>query len=241
MNQEGKGMRNSKLVLIMLVILAATATAALAGAPFDGVYKSSDGDFNEGREASWWMSVFGLGSFLSTGNVLHAESWDGSTLGTDWKILCPMVVKVTLIADMTSGGWGQRIYQLDYAGGYLELSGAGPWGNGDALYTNLIDTYYEFRTIQYEAGLKTGSVSDHLVTAHSNIYKKCFTWGIGNGVWLGEGDPPPIDYPEFRENRACRRDKFGHWGDIRDLTLTIQGCTVSTETSSWGAVKAMYR
>ena len=34
---------------------------------------------------------------------------------------------------------------------------------------------------------------------------------------------------------------MGHWGDIRDLTLTIQGCAVSTESSSWGAVKALYR
>jgi hypothetical protein len=234
-------MRNSRLVLILFVILTASATAALAGPPFDGIYKSSDGDFDEGREGSWWA---GVPDFLGIGNVLHAESWDGLKLGTDWKILCPQVVKVTLIADMTAGGWGQKIYQLDYFGGYLELGGAGPWGNGDALYTNLIDTYYEFRTIQYEAGVMVGSVSDHQVTAHSLVYKVCFTWGIGNGVWLGNANFPPSDYPDYRD-RSCRPGlgffRPGHWGDIRDLTMTIQGCAVSTESSSWGAVKALYR
>jgi len=227
-------MRNSKLVLILLGMLAASATAALAGPPFDGIYKSSDGDFNEGREGSSWR-----GDFLSIGNVLHAESWDGSTLGTDWKILCPEVIKVTLIVDMAPGGTGQRIYRLDYNGGYLELDGDGPWGNGDPVYTSVIDTYFEFRTIQYVSGLKVGSVSDHLLSAHLTGLK-CFTWAIGNGVWLGDSDAAPSGYPEYRD-RGCRRIKPGHWGDIRDLTLTIQGCTVSTEQSSWGAVKAMYR
>lgn len=233
-------MRNSKLVLMMLVVLAATATAARAGAPFNGIYKSSDGDFNEGREGSWWRSGV---DFLGIGNVLHAESWDGSTLGTDWKILCPEVVRVTLIVDLTSGGTGQKIYQLDYRGGYLELSGSGPWGNGDALYTNLIDTYYEFRTIQYVGGVKVGSVSDHQVTAHTALYgQKCITWGIGNGVWLADSAFPPVNYPQYRDTSCSPIPlKTGHWGDIRDLTLTIQGCTVSTEQSSWGAVKAMYR
>ncbi len=181
------------------------------------------------------------GDFLDLGNVLHAESWDGSTLGTDWKILCPEVVRVTLIVDLTFGGTGQKIYQLDYRGGYLELSGGGPWGNGDAVYTNVIDTYYEFRTIQYEAGVKIGSVSDHSVTAHSTFTEKCFTWGIGNGVWLGESGPAPSGYPEYEIGAAMGALKAGHWGDIRDLTLTIEGCTVSTEQSSWGAVKAIYR
>ena len=234
-------MRNSKIVLIMLVVVAASVTAAWAGAPFNGVYKSSNGDFNEGREGSWWQT----GSFLGLGNVLHAESWDGLTLGTDWKILCPQVVRVTLIVDLTSGGTGQKIYQLDYRGGYLELSGTGPWGNGDALYTNVIDTYYEFRTIQYDVGLMVGSVSDHQVTAHSSLYGgKCLTWGIGNGVWLGDGFKILPGYPSFAD-RSCfpfpPGSTKGHWGDIRDLTMTIQGCTVSTEASSWGAVKAMYR
>jgi hypothetical protein len=230
-------MRNSRLVFILFVILAATATAALAGPPFDGIYKSSDGDFNEGREGSSWLS----GDFLGRSNVLHAESWDGSTLGTDWKILCPEVVRVTLIVDVAPGGTGQRIYMLDYVNGFLELSGAGPWGNGDAVYTGPIDRYREFRTIQYVAGVKVGSVSDHLLEGNFKPYKGCFNWAIGNGVWLGEGDKIAAGYPAFRTRDCSGNAKPGHWGDIRDLTLTIQGCAVSTEPSSWGAVKAMYR
>jgi hypothetical protein len=224
------------LGVVLLVALAVAGTAAWAAAPFDGIYKSSLGDFNEGREGSSWRSAF-----LGQGNVLHAESWDGSTLGTDWKILCPEAVKVILIVDLAPGGTGQRIYQIIYSGGYLELDGGGPWGNGDPLYTSIILTYNEIRTIQYVNNVMIGSVSDHSLTSHMAIYKKCFAWAIGNGVWLGNTDAAPAGYPVYRRQGCVGLHKPGHYGDVRDLTLTIQGCTVSTQTSTWGAVKAIYR
>ncbi|HEX5133737.1 MAG TPA: hypothetical protein VFX92_14780 [Candidatus Krumholzibacteria bacterium] len=229
-------MRNAILVSILTVVLAVAAVSVYAGPPLSGTYKSTSGDFDEGYEASSWSG----GGFLGTGNVLHAESWDGSSLGGDWRILCPQVVSVTLIVDLVFGGNGQRIYLIQYASGTIELGGGGPWGNGDPVYTGNIDTYYETRTVQYVGGVMNASVSDHSVSAHLLGYTaSCITWGIGNGVWLGDG-ALPANYPDYRDG-ACTPGGSGHYGEIRDLTISVQGCAVATEEKTWGGVKSLYR
>ncbi len=233
-------MRNAILVSILAAALVLGAVSVYAGPPANGTYKSTNGDFDEGREASSWAAG---GGFLSTGGTLHAESWDGTALGGDWKILCPTVVNVTLVADLVFGGNGQRIYLIEYAGGFIELGGAGPWAGGDASYTGVIDSYYETRTVQYVGGVKVGSVSDHAVSAHLQGYTTaCMTWGIGNGVWLGESpNALPAGYPDWRDANCNAGPTSGHWGDIRDLTLSVSGCAVSTQQKSWGAVKSLYK
>lgn len=238
--KEDESMRNAILISILTVVLVAGAASVYAGPPINGTYKSSLGQFDEGREASSWAAG---GGFLSTGGVLHAESWDGGTLGGDWKVLCPQVVSVTLIVDLVFGGNGQRIYQIDYTGGVIELGGAGPWGNGDPVYTGIIDTYVEIRTVLYAAGVKVGSVSDHAVSAHLQGYtQSCMTWGIGNGAWLGESPAAkPAGYPDYRLASCTPAPDSGHWGDITDLTISVTGCAVSAETKTWGSVKSLYR
>jgi len=233
-------MRNVILVSILAGVLAVGAVSAYAGPPADGIYKSTDGDFDEGREASSWP---GTNGFLSPGNVLHAESWDGFTLGGDWKILCPTVVDTLLIFSTVSAGTGHMAYLITYSGGYIELGGAGPWAGGDALYTGVIDKYYESRSMQFVDGDMVGSVSDHSVDAHIVGYlESCVLFGIGNGVWLGGSpDAKTVGYPDYRDATCAAGPTNGHWGDIRDLTLTVLGCEVSTERATWGAVKALYR
>jgi len=229
-------MRNAILISIVTAVLVIGSVAVYAGPPVSGTYKSTNGDFDEGYEASSW----GLGGYLGTGNVLHAESWDGAALGGDWQVLCPQVVAVTLVVDLVFGGNGQRIYQIDYAGGTMVLGGTGPWAGGDAQYTGLIDTYNEFRTVQYAGGVMVGAVSNHNVSAHLQGYtSSCMTWGIGNGVWLGNG-ALPANYPDYR-NSSCISGGNGHYGEIRDLTISVQGCAVATEQSTWGGVKSIYR
>jgi hypothetical protein len=228
-------MRNAILISVLTVVLV--AGTAYAGPPLNGTYKSSLGQFDEGREASSWVG----GGFLSTANVLHAESWDGSALGGDWKIVCPTVVSVTLIVDLVFGGNGQRIYQIDYTGGVITLGGGGPWGNGDPSYTGSIDTYVEIRTILYAGGVQVGSVSDHAVSAHLNGYSQsCMTWGVGNGAWLGNG-VAPAGYPSYLNAACANGGPDGHYGDIRDLTISVQGCSVASQEKTWGSVKAMYK
>lgn len=234
-------MRNAILVSILAAVVIVASVTAFAGPPLNGTYKSLNGDFDNGREASSWP--VGGGNYIGTGNVLHAESWDGSTFGTDWKVLCPQVINVTLVADLTFGGDGQKIYQIDYAGGMIELGGSGPWGNGDPQYTGLIDTYTEFRTVQYVSGGIVGAVSNHSVSAHLQGYTaSCMTWGIGNGALIGMSpDAKPADYPDFRDGNCNAGPNQGHWGNFTDLTISVQGCAVATQQSTWGGVKSMYR
>ncbi len=234
-------MRNAILISIVTVVLVVGAASVYAGPPVNGTYKSTDGDFDEGREASSWAAG---GGFLSTGGVLHTESWNGAALGGDWKVVCPQVVAVTLIADLVFGGNGSRIYQIDYTGGIIELGGPGnPWDGGDAVYTGTIDTYVEFRSVLYTGGVKVGSTSDHSVNAHLAGYtESCVTWGIGNGVWRGESPAAkPAGYPTYLDPACGATATTGHWGDIRDLTLSITGCAVGTSEATWGSVKALYR
>jgi len=235
-------MRNAILVSIMAATLIVGAATVQAGPPAAGTYKSSApwSQFDEGREASSWP---GANTFLSTGNVLHAESWDGVGFGTDWKVLCPVVSSVNLILDLTFSGTGQKIYLIEYTGGYLHLGGTGPWAGGDANYVGLIQSYYETRTIQYVSGNMVGSVSDHSVAAQIQGYaQSCVAWGIGNGVWLGNSPTAkPANYPSWNDANCNANQNDGHWGDIRDLTVSVTGCAVSTQQSSWGAVKSLYR
>ncbi len=225
--------------LAIALVITTLAIPAFAGPPLNGTYKSSLGDFDEGRESTSWLG----GGFLSTGNVLHAQSWDGSTLGGDWEILCPQVVTVTLLVDMVSGGNGQRIYRIDYAGGFLKLGGAGPWAGGDLSYFGPLDTCVEIRTIIFADDVKVGSVSDHSVSGHFNGYSQtCLTVAIGNGVWLGESPTvTPANYPTNNDTSCNPTASSGHFGDITDLTLSITGCSLSAQSATWGSVKAMYR
>lgn len=233
-------MRNAILISILTVVLAVGAVSVLAGPPANGTYKTSDGDFDEGREASSWAPG---GGFTSIGGVLHAESWDGAALGGDWTIYCPQVVGVLLLSDTVVGGNGHRIYLIDYAGGVIELDGGGPWAGGDASYTGIIDTYTEIRSVQFIGGVKVASVSDHSVSAHLQGYPEtCMTWGIGNGAWLGESPSlkPPF-YPTWLLPNCAGGASSGHWGTFSDMTISVTGCSVPAQEATWGSVKALYR
>jgi hypothetical protein len=126
------------------------------------------------------------------------------------------------------------------------------------VYTGIIDTYTEIRTIQVASGKIVGAVSDHSVSAHIQGYpESCVAWAIGNGVLRGgtpPGVPVPFNYPVLQSVKGAGYPDYptpgcvlvaagvaGHWDDIRDLTLTVEGCAVPVQPSTWGAVKSLYR
>jgi hypothetical protein len=235
--KEDEGMRNAILISILSAVLVAGAASVYAGPPLNGIYKSSDGDFDEGRETSTWAG----GNFLSTANVLHALAWDGSVLGGDWRITCPYVVTVTLVADLVFFGNGSRIYQIEYAGGTFSLGGSGgqPWANGDAVYTGNLTGFTELRTLLFTGGNMVGSDSDFSFDGQVNGYSQSCVNGIANGAWLGNG-AAPANYPTNLTSN-CVAGGTGHYADTRDLTLTIAGCSVATQPATWGTVKSLYR
>ena len=247
-------MRNAILVSILTAVLVVSAAAAFAGAPLSGTWKSTSGDFDEGTATTSGSNMLGLG------NVLYGRSYAGGVFTNDWTISCPVVAAIIPLG-APIGPTGNFSYMITYTGGYVTLGGPGnPWNGGDAVYTGTIDTYVEIRTIQTAGGKITGAVSDHSVSAKIQGYpESCVAWAIGNGVLIG-GTSPSLPYPfnytgtgalqsvkiaKYPDypNAACALSAAGsgHWDDIRDLTLSIQGCAVPTQPSTWGNVKSMYR
>jgi hypothetical protein len=247
-------MKNAILVSILTVVLVVSAAAVWAGPPLSGTWKSTNGDFDEGTATTKWSAT---NNYIGVGNVLYGRSFAGGVFTNDWTISCPIVVSVIPLVPI-AGANGNAIFQITYSGGYVTLGGPGnPWNGGDAVYTGTIDTYTEIRTIQYASSKIVGAVSDHSVTAHIQGYpESCIAWAIGNGVLRG-GDSPstplPFNYGVLQSLKgngypgyplggcALSPQGPGHWDDIRDLTLSVQGCAVATDPTTWGEIKAKYR
>lgn len=250
-HKEDVGMRNAILVSIVTVVLVMGAAAVYAGPPIAGTYKSTNFDFDEGTATTGWTG----GGYFAAGNVIFARSSSGGVFTNDWQVNCAAVASAVLIVPKF-GANGQEIWQITYAPGTgVQLGGPGnPWDGGDATYVGVIDAYTEIRTVQYVSNKIVGAVSDHAISAHLVGYpESCVAWAIGNGVLRGGTtnalftyptlqSVKPADYPDF-PGAGCFFNTTGpgHWDDIRDLTLSITGCAVKTEQSTWGAVKSMYR
>lgn len=245
-------MRNAILASFLTGVILVGAAAVQAGPPVSGTWKSTNLDFDEGTGTKAGSN------FLAAGNALYGRSYAGGVFTNDWTVECPIIASAVALGPPI-GNNGNYSYMITYQGGYVTLGGPGnPWNGGDAVYTGVISTFVEFRTIQVVGGLVTGWVSDYNVEAQLQGYSgTCVTWAIGNGALRGGTSPQApkafnytvlqsvkgVGYPDY-PGAGCvlGPNGPGTWEDIRDLTLTIgPGCTVATEKSSWGSVKAMYR
>jgi len=222
------------------------AAASVAGPPLDGTYESVDlgGLVYTGRYTEAWDAG---GSAILGGTTLNAESWDGATLATQWRYWCATEASdgVLLVDNVNpTTGNGNRTYMKTFVGGYIWLSGTGPWANGDPDYYGVIDSYTEFETIQYTNWVPIAAVSNVQATAHFNDYPgQCMTFYIGNGTRMAStevGDPIPPDYPDLLDTDCNPTRTEGAFWDFTSVTLTIYGCEVSTEQSSWGEIKSFY-
>jgi len=249
-------MRNAILVTVLTAALVVSAAAVFAGPPVAGTYKSTDLDFDEGTATTSWAAGSYLGN-ASIGNVLYGQSSSGGVFTNDWTLGCASVVAATLIVPKF-GASGQEVWKIDYApGAIVTLGGPGnPWNGGDAVYTGTTDYYFEMRTVQYSNNVIVGAVSDHAWGAHLQGYNdNCVGWAIANGSLRGGTPPgvPPFSYPTLQSVKSAAYPGFpgpgcslnaigtGHWEDVRDITLTVEGCVVGTKESTWGNVKSMYR
>lgn len=235
-------------VMAAILIASLLPVLAIAGPPLDGIYKSSDvgGPINVGRYTEGWEPG---GGALESGTTLNAESWDGADLGLEWRYWCAteFLAPVLLIDTVNPAtGNGNRTYMKQFTGGYIWLSGTGPWANGDPDYPGTIDTYVEFETIQYVNWVPVHAVTDVQATAHFDSYPStCMNFAIANGVLVGStdlGGTKPGDYPDFLQQFTCAPVlTLGAWWDMSDLSLYILGCSVPTEEMNWGAIKSLYK
>jgi hypothetical protein len=239
-------MNRSSIVLSLLVVFLLTGSS-VAGPPINGIYSSTDmgGPLFLGRYSESFTVPDGS---IVPGATVDAQSWNDPDLGTQWRYYCgTMVAPPVLLVDTVNPGTGNgnRTYMKTFVGGYIWLSGTGPWANGDPDYPGIIDSYTIFETITYSNWVRVASVFNVDATAHfDNYVSTCMTFGIGNGSetfstdW---GDSQPANYPLLLEQGTCDPVMtMGSWWDMHTITFQITGCAVPVEESTWGAVKAMY-
>ena len=226
----------------VLLLVAVTLTATLAAAtPIAGTYTSTDlgGQLLTGR-ASTWRS--GVNSGLP--HVLHAQSWDGSALGTQWEISCATENSAFSVVDNRIGGNGTIVYSSTFNGGTFTFNPGWAFGSG----TGVLGTTSLTTTVQYImiGGISTPVASVINGNTSGEFNDGCIlTFAIGNGTGVGETPYAsiPATYPAFLDgtcNPASAGAQFGTWGNVITITLNIF-CAVPEETTSWGNLKGTYR
>lgn len=233
--------RLATVICIMLL-----AGASYAGPPLDGVYDSVDlgGLVWTGRYTEGWDAG---GNATSAGTTINAESWDGSTLGTQWRYWCGTeTADATIMTDFVNPttGNGNRTYMKTFVGGYIWLNGSGPWANGDPDYFGVIDQYAEFETVQYVNWVPVAAVTNVQAIAHFDEYpNQCMTFYIGNGTRMAStevGESILPDYPELLDTDCNATRTEGACWDFTSVTLTITGCETDARDTSWGSIKSIY-
>lgn len=233
--------RSATTFLAVLATAALTATAVFA-APNTGTYQSTDlgGQILTGRASSHRT---GINSGLP--HVLHAQSYNG-TLGTQWELSCATNNVGFGTTDLRDGnGTGVVIYTSAYTGGTFEFfNTGGAWGDGVAT----LGTTTIISTVQFVNNIPVASVVNGNT---SGVFAGgcALTFGIGNGVGVGETTSlnpaitKPADYPTFIDGScapAGAGQQFGTWGTVITLTVAID-CATPAKSSTWGAVKSLYR
>lgn len=220
-------------------ILVLLTSASFAGAPLNGDYQSTDlgGSLYLGRYTESWDAS---SDALSPGTTLNAESWDGSVLASQWHYWCSTSeTNASLLTDnVNASGNGNRTYMKTFVGGYISLSGSGPWANGDAEYLGTIDTYTEFETITYTNWVPVAAITNVQAIAYFDDYPgTCMSFYIGNGTLITStdlGEAIPADYPALLDAGCSATRTAGAAWDFTSITLSIVDCAVGTEELSWG-------
>lgn len=232
---------------VIIMALMVTAIPVLAGAPQTGVFLSDDmgGQMLTGHFSESWVDP---GSHGQVGNTIHALSYDPAfSQGSQWKLWCasiafsPSIVSDTRDANNT----GEVTYRTEYTGGLFWLSKDGPWGDGSEDYAGVIDIFTATTTYLYVNGDVLGIRSNVTTTGQFDNFSDCFEYTINNTAFFGDTDtvgPLPGDFPEFMDDTCVTGTRTrGGWGSVTEIALRILGnCTVPTQDTTWGAVKALY-
>jgi hypothetical protein len=234
-----------KRLATVLTLLVLFTGSSFADAPLNGDYQSTDlgGPLYLGRYTEGWAPG---GGALAPGTTLNAMSWDGMSLGTQWHYWCSTEesAPVLLVDNVNASGNGNRTYMKTFVGGYIWLSGTGPWANGDAEYAGYIDTYTEFETVTYTAWEPVAAVTNVQAVAYFDLYpQSCMSFYIGNGTLIAStdmGQAIPADYPGLLDPDCNATYVDGAAWDFTSITLSIVDCAVGTEESSWGNIKSLH-
>ena len=232
-----------KLVITVTVLAAVIAAAMPAlGDPVPGTYYSA---FRGGAVLLGHASV--SRQFPNSGNpkVFNGQSWNGSALGTQWEIQCG-VENTSVPPDSShfnkTTGTGFITYNQTFEGGIFAIYSdpAVGWGFGSGT----LNTTSAVSQVHYQNFMPIASS----FTAYTSgtFPDGCYlTFAMSNGYGVGETPllQKPATYPVFLAPDCSPADpshQFGIWADVNDIIAQI-GCPVSTQQSTWGQVKMIYR
>jgi len=228
-----------RLLASFAAVLLLVGTAA-AGPPAAGTYLSTDmgGSVLTGYFSESWVAGPG-----NIGNTVNSASWDGATLGTQWKLWCPAIdVGPVLVSDTRDGnGTGEVTYRTTYAGGFFWMSKTGPWGDNTVDYPGTVSSFIATATYQYVLGQLLGIRSNITTFGQFDGYGDCMEYTINNAAFLGEGTVPDYCPPYMDSSCALTGLSLGGWGHAHDLAIRILGCEVPVNQSTWTGAKTLYR
>jgi hypothetical protein len=226
--------------LLLLILAASYVGAASSNPPKDGVYSTSNGTLLGGRASEAWCSGAGPGQ---AGNTENAMSWDGANLGAQWKVWDMAIDAsgaVETARHLDSQGTGWIDYATNYTGGRFWLSGDNGWGDGSTDYTGALTYYNVGARVNYVAGQPVGVTSNIFLTGVFDGCPSCSVeYAISNAllVWrTGYSTAMPASYPPFQCNASS--------GELFDACCTVAKihCTpISTNPSTWGGIKTLFR
>ena len=231
------------LVAAGMMLLASTISAQFCGCPeefipYQRIWMTYDGSLLPGRASEAWCGTPEMAG--RPGNAEDAMSWDGTTLGGQWRAW-GMEIDAAGAGetgrDIDSLGTGWIDYVTNYDGGefWLDSDHFGPPGSSD--FTGTI-TYFNVGTrVSYLNGNVTGVTSNVTFNGWFTECPCCYLeFVIANTmrVWVEGQGPPPADYPPF----LC-----GTTGELFEVCCIMASisCPNSTEETSWGAIKEMHK
>jgi hypothetical protein len=228
------------LAFSLLIVMTSYAFAASFNPPKDGVYSTSNATILGGRASEAWCTGVGPGRI---GNTENAMSWDGVNLGTQWKVWGMAIDAggaVETARHFDSHGTGWIDYATNYSGGQFWLSGNNAWGDGSTDYTGTLTYYNVGARVNYVAGQPVGVASNIFLTGVFDNCPNCsIEYAISNAllVWqTGSSTAMPASYPPFQCNASS-----GELFDACCIVAKIHCTPISTNPSTWGGIKTLFR
>lgn len=207
------------MLVVAVSFCAGLGLAGLAGAsPIVGHYESGTlgGTVLDGRVTE------GLTGFPpAVGDELHAASWNGAALATQWEITGVKVSAIpTLLWTIPLSTGTASSYRIDYTGGVMRLKAGGPWDGGGADY--LVDVDHYSVTLQLWFDSSAALVSGTSVIEVEGTFQVYTThelvFGSASGVYRGMGlaGSIPLEYPSLPAGFVG-----GAWGIVNNMQFDI--------------------
>lgn len=210
----------------LAVVLMVCASASVSAGPVTGYYESElSGDILEGV----WSESYDGGAG-QIGNTVHAASWDGTTLATQWELVDAAIDSAPqmLMNTVDGNGNGLVIWYTTYSGGELTLQDTGPWWNvadPGTSYTLDLDFYSHNTQVTYVAGQAVEQSTTVQMTGTFADYPGYeISFLIAQAYMLGEGDTLPPDYPAWQTPANADPGSWspeGGWGIAQKIRMDI--------------------